>query len=122
MTDTIADLLTRNLFEVFGEPDADKRRAAIAEIWAEDGLFVDPHGRWIGRDALNEAVTELHALFPGFAFAALGAPQTFHEIGRLAWGHGPAGEPPAVTGLDVATVRNGRIASLYAFIDPPVGG
>ncbi len=30
-------LLTRNLQDVFGENDAARRRAAIDEIWTEDG-------------------------------------------------------------------------------------
>ncbi len=121
MANAVADLLTRNLHSVFGETDPAKRRAAIAEIWTEDGLFVDPHGRGVGREALDGAVEQLHAQFPGFVFAAVGEPQAFFEVGRLAWAHGPAGAPPKVTGVDVVTVRGGRIAALYTFIDPPAG-
>ncbi len=33
---TIQDLMTRNLFEVFGERDGDRRAAAIAEVHAPD--------------------------------------------------------------------------------------
>ena len=32
MTDTVEMLLSRNLFDIFSEPNALKRRAAIAEI------------------------------------------------------------------------------------------
>ena len=115
---TIENLLTRNLLEVFGERDAVKRRAVIAALWAQDGVFADPYGRYVGYAALNDAVSQLHAKFPGFVFTPIGAPQAFYDVGRLAWGHGPAGEPPKVTGLDVATVRDGRIVALSAFIDP----
>lgn len=66
------------------------------------------------------AVSQLHARFPGFVFTPIGVPQTFYDAGRLAWGHGPVGEPPKVTGLDVVSVRDGRIVALYAFIDTPV--
>jgi hypothetical protein len=120
MPNMIANLLTRNLLEVFGERDAVKRRSAIAVLWAEDGVFVDPFGRYVGYTALNDAVSQLHAKFPGFTFAAIGAPQVFYDVGRLAWGHGPVGEPPKVTGLDVVTVRDGRIVALYAFIDTQI--
>jgi SnoaL-like domain len=120
MANTIENLLMRNLFEVFGESDAVKRRSAIAALWAEDGLFVDPFGRYVGYAALNDAVSRLHAKFPGFVFAPTGAPQAFYDVGRQAWGHGPIGEPPKVTGLDVVTIRDGRIVVLYAFIDTPV--
>jgi hypothetical protein len=120
VTSTIENILTRNLLEIFGERDAAKRRSVIAALWAENGVFVDPFGRYVGQAALNDAVSQLHAKFPGFIFAPIGAPQAFYEVGRLAWGHGPVGEPPKVTGLDVVTVRDGRIAALYAFIDTPV--
>jgi SnoaL-like domain len=120
MANTIENLLTRNLLEVFGERDAVKRRSVIAALWAEDGVFADPFGRYVGHAALNDAVTQLHTKFPGFVFTPIGAPQSFYDVGRLAWGHGPVGEPPKVTGLDVVTVRGGRIVALSAFIDAPI--
>jgi hypothetical protein len=120
MANTIENLLARNLLEVFGERDAVKRSFAITALWAEDGVFVDPYGRYVGYAALNDAVSQLHVKFPGFVFTPIGAAQAFYDVGRLAWGHGPSGEPPKVTGLDVVTVRDGRIVVLYAFIDTPV--
>jgi hypothetical protein len=120
MANAIETLLTRNLLEVFGERDAVKRRSAIAALWAEDGVFVDPYGRYVGNAALNDAVSQLHEKFPGFVFAPIGAPQAFYDVGRLAWGHGAVGEPPKVTGLDVVAVRDNRIVVLYAFIDTPL--
>jgi hypothetical protein len=39
---SISTLLTRNLQDVFGEGDAARRRAAIDEIFTEDGVFYDP--------------------------------------------------------------------------------
>jgi hypothetical protein len=119
MNETIENLLTRNLLEVFGEPDAMKRRSSIGELWAEDGVFVH-HGRHVGYAALNDTVTELRTKFPGFIFAPIGDPQAFHNVGRLAWSYGLVGEPLKITGLDIVTARNGRIATLYAFIDTPV--
>lgn len=119
MANDIATLLTRNLFDIFGETDPVRRRAVIAELWAEDALFVDPHATARGHDAVDAAVAALHARFPGFVFTALGEPQVLDGAGRLAWGHGPAGEAPQLTGLDVALVRDGKIAALYTFLDLP---
>ena len=42
MSYSISTLLTRNLHDVFGENDPARRRAAIDEIWTEDGVFYDP--------------------------------------------------------------------------------
>lgn len=117
MTLTIETLLTRNLFDVFGERDASKRRAAIAAIWAKDGIFIDPQGRFVGHDGVNQAIERLHEMFPDFVFTAIGPPQAFHDIGRQAWGFGQLNMPPQVTGLDVVNVRDGRIVALFAFID-----
>ena len=53
MSYSISTLLTRNLHDVFGENDPARRRAAIDEIYTEDGVFYDPSsGRlpWPRRD------------------------------------------------------------------------
>jgi hypothetical protein len=36
----------------------------------------------------------------------------------LAWGFGPTGQKPALTGLDVIVSNTGRIRALYTFLDP----
>ncbi len=52
MASSIATLLTRNLHDVFGENDPARRRAAIDELFTEDGVFYDPSGGvYRGRDA-----------------------------------------------------------------------
>jgi len=42
MSHSISTLLTRNLQEVFGENDPARRRAAVQELYTEDGVFYDP--------------------------------------------------------------------------------
>jgi hypothetical protein len=42
MSYSIATLLTRNLQEVFGENDPARRRAAVQDLYTEDGVFYDP--------------------------------------------------------------------------------
>ena len=44
MSNSISTLLIRNLREVFGENDPTRRRAAIDEIFTEDGVFYEPNG------------------------------------------------------------------------------
>ncbi len=41
MSYSISNLLIRNLRDVFGENDPARRRAAIDELWAEDGVFYE---------------------------------------------------------------------------------
>jgi hypothetical protein len=57
MPHSISTLLTRNLHDVFGENNPARRRAAIDEIFTEDGVFYDPNG-----GASTVAATRLIAL------------------------------------------------------------
>ena len=118
-TDIIGTLLLRNLREVFSEGDPARRRAAIAELYAEDCAVLLPTGRYIGHAALDQVAGGLRAGHPSFVYTPHSAPQTVQDGGRIAWGSGPAGEPPRYTGLDVIIVRDGKIAALYVFLDSP---
>lgn len=40
MPQTVETLLHENIFNIFGEHNAEKRRAKIAALWAEDGVFI----------------------------------------------------------------------------------
>ncbi|MCJ9751063.1 nuclear transport factor 2 family protein [Neorhizobium sp. BETTINA12A] len=115
--DRIRELLDRNLQEVFGENNDERRRAAIGELWAEDGVLYVPPGVIVGREAIDKFAGDLRKKQPHFAYTPRGAPQVLHDAGRLAWGSGPRGEAPAYTGCDVITVRDGRITALYVFLD-----
>ncbi|PSO15546.1 nuclear transport factor 2 family protein [Bradyrhizobium sp. MOS003] len=117
--DRIHELLRRNLQEVFGEGDAKRRRAAIDELWTENPTLYVPPGVIVGRAAIAKFAGDLRATHPHFVYTPTGEPQALHNAGRLAWGSGPRGGAPDYTGWDVIMVKNGRIAALYAFLDPP---
>ena len=68
MARNLAYLLPENLYRVFNETDLDKRKAAIADLWNEDGIFIDPLGVHQGHEKLNAAVTALQHQFPGSVF------------------------------------------------------
>ena len=53
MSHSISTLLSR-ILKTFGENDPARRRAAIDEIWIEDGVFYDPQtGVHRGRDEID---------------------------------------------------------------------
>jgi len=56
MSDSIENLLVRNLHEVFGERDPARRATAIEAIFDRDCLFSDPRGQHVGHRALDDAV------------------------------------------------------------------
>jgi SnoaL-like domain len=120
MPDTIETLIKRNLHEVFGEHDAGKRRAAIAQLWTEDCVFIDHNGKTSGHDELDRAVAALHKSLPGYVFNELRPVDLLHESGRLAWSYGRPGQEP-IKGVDVVLVRGGRIFLMLTFLDevPP---
>ncbi len=115
--DRIRELLERNLQEVFGEGDAQRRRDAIDELWAEDAVLYVPPGIVVGRDAIDAFAGDLRATHPHFVYTPHGAPQVLHDAGRIAWGSGPRDAAPDYTGWDVIIVRGSRIAALYVFLD-----
>src|SRR5882724_5704332 len=117
MSDRIHELLNRNLQEVFGEGNAEHRRAAIADLYTEDCVVYVPPGVLVGHDALDRFGRDLRATHPHFVYTPHGEPQTLHNAGRLAWGSGPKGEAPDYTGLDVILVRDDKITALYVFLD-----
>ena len=118
MSERIIELLHRNLQEVFGEGDAARRRAAIDQFYTDDCVLYVPPGVFVGRDALDKFAGDLRATHPHFAYTPHGEAQALHNAGILAWSSGPRGEAPDYTGLDVVTVRDGRIAALYVFLNP----
>jgi hypothetical protein len=115
--DRIRELLARNLQEVFGENDAVCRRAAVEELWAEDGVLYVPPGAITGHDAISNFAGDLRASHPDFVYSPQLSPQVLQNAGRLAWGSGTPGEAIAYTGSDVIIVRDGLIAALYVFLD-----
>ncbi|MCX5493368.1 nuclear transport factor 2 family protein [Kaistia dalseonensis] len=117
----IRELLTRNLQEVFGEADENRRRAALEELWAADGVLHVPPGSVVGHEAISKVAGDLRATHPNFVYTPSGKPQVVQNAGRFAWGSGPRGEAPAYTGWDVAIVRDGKIAALYVFLDETSG-
>lgn len=117
MSFSVNELLQRNLLAIFGERDSAVRMKELQTIWLPEGIFIDPDGRHAGLDAINRRVDELQARFPAFDFVERGPVDAMHGVGRLAWGYGPEHNRSAVTGVDVAVTRDGRLLALYAFID-----
>jgi hypothetical protein len=115
---SISILLTRNLQDVFGENDAARRRAAIDEIYTEDGVFYDPgSGAHRGRDEIDRVAGAIRATHPDFRYQPIAEPEELGNGGRIQWVSGRPGEAPAYAGTDFIIVRDDRIAALYLFFD-----
>jgi SnoaL-like domain len=117
MSNSISVLLMRNLHDVFGENDAERRRAAIDEIFTEDCVFYGPKGIYRGPDEINRIAGVIRASHPDFRYLPTVGPEELGNAGRIKWMSGRPGEAPAYGGTDFIIVRDGRVAAIYLFFD-----
>jgi hypothetical protein len=113
--------MERNVLEVFGERDSERRKSVINELYTEDCIFFEADDQIVGRDALNAKVDQILKEAPGFVFRLTGPAEVNHDLGRARWHFGPNGAAPVVRGMDVAVFKQGRICLLYAFLDKAPG-
>jgi SnoaL-like domain len=112
----IRELMLVNLFAVFNERDPERRWEAITRTYTEDVIWTDPEGTTHGREALRERAQELLDGIPDFVYTAAGPIIVSRDLGFLPFNVGVPKQPPAVSGFDVALVRDARIAVLYTLV------
>jgi len=113
------ELMRANAARVFSERDLARRMDAIRALYATDAVMTEPEGVSEGQTAICDAVSELLSkLPPTFSFTPIGPAIGHHGVGRLLWKAGPPDGPAAVTGMDIAHFKDGRIQELYVFLDP----
>jgi hypothetical protein len=112
------ELLHSNLHEVFCEQDPERRRAAIERTYTEDVTFIDPGGEFVGRQALSDQAQKLlDGVLAGFVLEEDGPRYVGNDTAALAWRIGPPGNPVA-RGIDILTIRDGRVSVLRTLIAP----
>ena len=118
MSPTIETLLRENIHGIFEEHDAQKRRSKVANLWAEDGVLINPDARSEGHSGVERVAAALIKKFPTFTFTERGEIQAYNGVGKLEWAYGPADEEPVATGIDVLVMRGDKIGALYTFPVP----
>lgn len=116
MTRSPADLMRRNLLEVFNEPDPARRAAVIAENYADDVVWHEPDRVIRGRTDFERGAEELRAENPDWVFQPAGTASELDDIGHLGFKYGPADQPPMASGMDIARTRDGLIIELYTIV------
>lgn len=113
-------LLRANAARVFSEPDAAARLRAIAELWTDDPILHEKEATIAGAEAISASIGALLArLPPDTLFVPIAPAAGHHGVGKLLWRAETGGVPGPVTGTDIAVIRDGRIATLYVFVDAP---
>jgi hypothetical protein len=118
MNNDLALLMEENLAQVWSQRDASLRMKSIRSLYADDaGLYHVGH-QTMGLAAINDSVSNLHSNMPReFVFFKLKPVVINNNVGRLIWGMGPNSQSPVATGMDVAVFEDGKIKSLYVFLD-----
>jgi predicted PhzF superfamily epimerase YddE/YHI9 len=113
-------LLRANLEQVFNERDADKRIAAVQQLFSAEPTMYEPEGIVTGQAAISDVAGALLEQFgPDFSFVAQGVAVGHHGMAYLRWQAGPKEGPVVVTGADVAEVVDGKIVRLWVLLDSP---
>lgn len=118
MSLSISTLMLRNLQDVFGEGDAERRRAAMEEIYNDEIVFYDPSKKvYRGRDEIDQIAGVLRSMHPKFKYQPIAEPEETGNGGRVRWVSGVPGETPEYAGTDFVVAREGRISAIYMFFD-----
>ena len=82
-----ASSLVERYLAVWNERDAARRRAAIAELWAPDGVYASDTGARSGRAAIEAAASEISdvAAAGGFVFEAADRSHAHHDVVTFTW-------------------------------------
>jgi SnoaL-like domain len=117
-SDGFSTLMHASLIEIFGQRDGTRRREAMRRTYAENVAFTDPEGTVHGYDAVDQRVRKILDDAPSaFVFTPDGPVYVGSgAAAALPWTFGPPDGPPAVRGIDIAAIANGRIASLQTLI------
>lgn len=102
--------------EAYGEADAGRRGALIAEVWAADGRLADPPFEGTGHDGISALSDVVFEHFPGHAFRRTTGIDAHHGVARYGWELvGPDGTV-AVGGTDIAEIDDdGRLRRVTGF-------
>jgi hypothetical protein len=120
MTTELNTLVNRYI-EAWNEADADRRRELVAEVWTEDGTYLDPLMSGAGHDSIATMIALAQQQFPGHRFELSFGPDAHNDRVRFAWRlHGPEGDSPVAAGVDFGTVADdGRLSSVTGFLESP---
>jgi len=117
MSKIAIEALAKKHLDIWTEKNAEKRNKSIKEVYTEDVEIVDPFFVINGHSKLNDFIEGLQTKHPGFDFSLAQPLESHNNIARLFWQFGTASKPNEITGQDIFVIENGKIKSLYIFID-----
>ena len=105
------------------EPDANRRREIVQDLWATDGENRSRRLAIQGHEAIVARVTRAHDEWvaqKGFVFRPAGNTDALGDVVKFLWEMVPKdGGARAALGLDIFVLHaDGRIRALYQFAEP----
>lgn len=99
----------------------ERRRALVAEAFADDATYVDPARSGTGADGIDAMIGGAQEQHPGVELILAGAPDHHGEHVRFTWHLRPAGtDMVAMIGHDFASVADdGRLKDVVGFVEAP---
>lgn len=104
--------------DAWNETDAATRKAILARVWAEAGVYADPTVETVGIDALSDHIDRVLARLPGSRILLTSAVETHHRFSRFSWSRVDAAGKPMRDGVDFVEVDDaGRITRMIGFFE-----
>lgn len=118
MNSDLVLLMEENLAKVWSQRESSIRMKSIQTIYTADSSLYHVGHQTKGHEAINESVSNVLAnIPPTFTFFKLKPVVINNNMGRLIWGMGSNIESLVATGMDIAVFEDGKIKSLYVFLD-----
>jgi len=109
--------LVKKHLELWTENDSAKRLKLAGRIYAENIRVIDPEIILNGQIEVSDFIGRLLEQHPGFKFKMVNAVETHHNTALLSWKFGPTSKPETITGTDIFTIADNKIANLLVFVN-----
>jgi hypothetical protein len=114
------DTLVEDYIAMWNEPDAERRRALVAQTVTEDASYVDPLMSGTGVEGIAAMIAGAQEQYPGHRFELVAGPDAHNDRLRFSWSIAPEGGEPIAIGHDFAELaRDGRMRSITGFLEQP---
>jgi hypothetical protein len=122
--DAVTELIDRYC-EVWSEPGSSRRAELLAQVWARDATYIDPHVHATGSGELLAHIEKVLARRPGAKVLRTSAVDVHHGVARFSWHVVQADGSALPDGLDIAEFssdgkRIKRILGFFGSLTPAI--
>ena len=108
----------RAYLDAWNTDDERERRKLLEAAWADDGELVDPTGRFDGREAVMQLISDLRSQLGNIKVEMTTGLDGHHEWVRFGW-RAVAEDGTTIDGIDaVEFAEDGRIKRIVGFVGP----